>query len=245
MLSLKSKPFIILSGISGTGKTKIAQLVAEYYAQLPQPPISVRERPVDTNTTFHVPIHDTTLSSGQLQPLLQQYDYFNPANQNAGRVITVQVTNILGAQGDLSVQVNNRSMVAGAGDAYLSLTLPSTLRRALIENGVETSDYLAFEVVDEFKRFNVSLMRPEYHDVDEPPEHRYAFVSVRPEWRDHTGLLGYWDADRKQYQRTSLLEIMLRAQRSYDHSLSRGAVPAPFFAILDEMNLSRIEHYFS
>jgi replication-associated recombination protein RarA len=32
-LSLRTKPLIILSGISGTGKTKIAQLFAEYMLQ--------------------------------------------------------------------------------------------------------------------------------------------------------------------------------------------------------------------
>ncbi|HNS79390.1 MAG TPA: hypothetical protein PKM17_12150, partial [Syntrophorhabdus sp.] len=32
-LSLKTKPFIILTGISGTGKTKIAQLFADYMCQ--------------------------------------------------------------------------------------------------------------------------------------------------------------------------------------------------------------------
>ena len=32
-LSLKTKPFVILTGISGTGKTKIAQLFADYICQ--------------------------------------------------------------------------------------------------------------------------------------------------------------------------------------------------------------------
>jgi 5-methylcytosine-specific restriction endonuclease McrBC GTP-binding regulatory subunit McrB len=33
VLSLKTKPFIILTGISGTGKTKIAQIFADYVCQ--------------------------------------------------------------------------------------------------------------------------------------------------------------------------------------------------------------------
>ena len=32
-LSLKAKPFVILTGISGTGKTKIAQIFADYMCQ--------------------------------------------------------------------------------------------------------------------------------------------------------------------------------------------------------------------
>lgn len=32
-LSLKTKPFVILTGISGTGKTKIAQIFADYICQ--------------------------------------------------------------------------------------------------------------------------------------------------------------------------------------------------------------------
>ncbi len=33
VLSLKTKPFVILTGISGTGKTKIAQIFVEYILQ--------------------------------------------------------------------------------------------------------------------------------------------------------------------------------------------------------------------
>ena len=36
-LSLKTKPFVILTGISGTGKTKIAQIFAEYMCQDEKP----------------------------------------------------------------------------------------------------------------------------------------------------------------------------------------------------------------
>lgn len=40
ILSLAAKPFVLLSGISGTGKTKLAQLVAEYLAP-PEPTYQV------------------------------------------------------------------------------------------------------------------------------------------------------------------------------------------------------------
>ena len=34
-MSLKTKPFALFSGISGTGKTKLALLTAEYFAHMP------------------------------------------------------------------------------------------------------------------------------------------------------------------------------------------------------------------
>ena len=63
------------------------------------------------------------------------------------------------------------------------------MRRAFEETGVTEDDYLKFEIVEEFKRFRVSLFRPERSRC-ELPEDRYAFVSVRPSWNDHTALLG-------------------------------------------------------
>lgn len=59
---------------------------------------------------------------------------------------------------------------------------------------------------------------------------------VRPEWTDPTGLTGYFDILSNRYVVPRFLEAVLVATAHSD---------APVFVVLDEMNLARVEHYFS
>ena len=65
---------------------------------------------------------------------------------------------------------------------------------------------------------------------------RYCFISVRPDWNDNRGLLGFYNPITQQYQPTELLKLLLRA--SWDSQ-------NPYFVILDEMNLAKVEYYFA
>lgn len=75
--------------------------------------------------------------------------------------------------------------------------------------------------------------------TDGNPEQQ-AFVSVRPDWLDSRGLLGYFNPLTGTYQATECLRLLLRAEVN-----GRLGFPVPFFLILDEMNLARVEHYFA
>ncbi len=73
--------------------------------------------------------------------------------------------------------------------------------------------------------------------------HCYVFVSVRPNWSDPKALVGYLNPlINNQYYRTSLLDLVLRAVEEYR---SKGSEALPYFVILDEMNLARVEYYFA
>ncbi|PWV44850.1 McrB family protein [Chitinophaga sp. S165] len=63
-------------------------------------------------------------------------------------------------------------------------------------------------------------------------------IRVRPDWHEPDDLLGYAmiRADMSRYHCTDLLRFIVKASQ-YPH--------VPFFVCLDEMNLARIEHYFS
>lgn len=65
---------------------------------------------------------------------------------------------------------------------------------------------------------------------------RVAFVSVRPDWMDNRGLLGYFNPITGKYQATPVLRLLL---------LARDNPGQPHFVILDEMNLAKVEYYFS
>ncbi len=65
---------------------------------------------------------------------------------------------------------------------------------------------------------------------------RVAFVPVRPDWTDNQGLLGFYNLITQRYEPTELLKLLLRAAEDPEN---------PYFLILDEMNLAKVEHYFS
>ena len=59
---------------------------------------------------------------------------------------------------------------------------------------------------------------------------------VRPEWTDPTGLTGYYDVLSNRYMVPPFLEAVL---------LATAHPGSPVFVVLDEMNLARVEYYFS
>lgn len=66
-------------------------------------------------------------------------------------------------------------------------------------------------------------------------EEQVSLVPVRPDWTDGSELLGYTALDNK-FKPQSLTLAIARAAKNPQK---------PFFFILDEMNLARVEHYFS
>lgn len=67
-------------------------------------------------------------------------------------------------------------------------------------------------------------------------EENAAFVSVRPDWTDNSHLLGWYNAIAERYEMTPVLDLLLKASSS---------PTVPHFIILDEMNIAKVEHYFS
>lgn len=75
------------------------------------------------------------------------------------------------------------------------------------------------------------------HDVKLKDPDPFLFVcAVRPEWTDPTGLTGYYDVLSNRYVVPPFLEAALLATAHRD---------SPVFVVLDEMNLARVEYYFS
>ncbi len=62
------------------------------------------------------------------------------------------------------------------------------------------------------------------------------FVSVRPDWTDNSYLLGWYNAIAERYETTPVLDLIMAAESKHD---------VPHFIILDEMNIAKVEHYFS
>jgi 5-methylcytosine-specific restriction protein B len=69
-------------------------------------------------------------------------------------------------------------------------------------------------------------------------EKHLTIVPVSPDWRDPSGILGYFNALHADptFQAEPALRLVIRAARNPD---------LPYFLILDEMNLARVEKYFA
>ncbi|MBB6670059.1 McrB family protein [Cohnella nanjingensis] len=66
---------------------------------------------------------------------------------------------------------------------------------------------------------------------------QFALIPVRPDWSDPSDLIGYKDLNQ-HFRPGPLTEVILEAIKPANQQ-------KPYFICLDEMNLARVEHYFS
>ena len=66
---------------------------------------------------------------------------------------------------------------------------------------------------------------------------RFTIIPVRPDWSDPSDLIGYKDISGV-FRPGPLTEVLVQAREPQNRN-------KPFFVCLDEMNLARVEHYFS
>ena len=73
---------------------------------------------------------------------------------------------------------------------------------------------------------------------DKAPNAPYRICAIQSGWRDNMDLMGYYNSFDKKYKETDFFKALYLANLpKYKNTL--------FFIILDEMNLSRPEHYFA
>jgi hypothetical protein len=218
--SLQAKPFTILSGMSGTGKTKIAQLFTDYL-QLSNKGKSPKKKTIDTeHKTFKLTV----------QPYYLKYSRM---------IVPVDILEwILLEHLEDGVEID-LSFAGKKEKALIKKTIRGHVRlgfrkrfyewlKAEFQAGAE----IRLTIYDE----GALLAFGPVKEDDELSEDNLAFLSVRPDWLDHRGLLGTYNPLSEKYEATPLLKIMLRAEQN---------PTKPYFVILDEMNLSRVEYYFS
>lgn len=75
-----------------------------------------------------------------------------------------------------------------------------------------------------------------YYSKEMAYEGNYELVPVKPNWTDSRSLFGYHNIIDDTYAITPVVKLFLRALQNPDK---------PYFLVLDEMNLAKVEHYFS
>lgn len=210
--SLLAKPFVILTGNSGTGKTRIARQIAHYlnvpsYFSTSQK-ASFAVGDVINEWTIRSISEDTIYLSNEKEPtrlrpiqkdLIKEFVDYYTDNPNKINSSNSEVANIVkeraGAKFDRFVYGYEATICA--------------LAKKVLSNKTDES-YLDFK--------------------------NTLVIPVGADWTDNTKVLGFYNPIKKEYQSTPILEFILLASQNKD---------IPFFLILDEMNLSHVERYFS
>lgn len=104
---------------------------------------------------------------------------------------------------------------------------------------LKTKPFVILTGISGTGKTKIAQVLADYVCQSETPEERrkrIAFVPVRPDWMDGKGLLGYYNILDEKYYVTPVLRLLLDARKNPEK---------PYFVILDEMNLAKVEHYFS
>lgn len=230
ILALQTKRFAILTGISGTGKTKIAKALAEHFetkrpvAKTPGGAVIRRVMPdYVKRARFVVPAAFSDELNIETKP-------------RAGPGPTLGVRYPGG-------HARLRTFLAAGRNPVLHFTGDS---RKWFQSTFETGDQFWLRVhpseTDEHGDLEIGLPGPEV--IDQALDN-YVVIPVRPDWVDNRGLLGYLNPLTDEYSTTPFLDLLLRARDEEERAATAHETPHPFFVILDEMNLARVEHYFS
>ena len=228
--ALQTKGFVILSGISGTGKTKLAQ----HFATLLPQPCALAEDDETTAELLTLTVQPYMVKYARLIVPKRATRLFIPPK--AGQGVDVNVVFRGGTTRCRFVHASYDS------NDYLLLLLRDHARSWFLSSfQVGDTLFLAPLTNAEGELAGFRLFTKEELKARKPGKHgrNWLFVPVRPDWQDSKSLLGYYNPLTNRYHWTPFLRFVLQAAHSY-----RQNEGLAWFVILDEMNLARVEYYF-
>jgi len=261
-LSLQTKPFVIMSGISGTGKTKIAQFFnvaasaaitkAKTATHTPPPPgkwiiMTVTEGVAtgDGRANFRYSDLDALLSPEEIAAIHPRIEQLrrSGAEDNICEPFEFVIDTTDG------IQLKAKAYLQRASSPLLRVRFkskrgePAYDSTSYFSKKYSVGTVLKLEkVADKHLRIasvnDVEVVQKAHEIEDEEMAQvtNTCFISVRSDWTDATPLFGYYNLVDQRYHLTPALVFILTA-KEHPH--------LPFFLILDEMNLAKVEHYFS
>ena len=233
VLALQTKRFAILTGISGTGKTRIAREVARRF-QTPAQGHAL----TSPDDAFEVKAVTTNIKHGVIQLPVR-----------IGRILRLPPMKPDSDRGRIRVKYANADTTL----SFREHPKPGNVRLhprgtfgEWFRDNLRPGDSYWIRVLDDeagdHDRLEIGL--PKMSPVERQSTN-YELVPVRPDWVDNRGLLGYLNPLTNEYTTTPFLSLILDAQTEVDRAERDERKPHPFFVVLDEMNLARVEHYFS
>jgi hypothetical protein len=221
--SLLSKPFLILTGNSGTGKTLIASRLAEKLSSVEKygDPFFAGAEIASDRISYFVAKSDS-----------HSVEFWNSKNSETAMKATLP-----------------REVIKEWADCILAKGWDDSvtarqIREAVTQDSSFSSQLHSFET--HLKAAAFALLKSVSKDIEGGGS---ALVAVGADWTDNRNVVGYVNhlreakmagaADsRPVYQSTPVLDLLLEASKP-------GRESVPHFLILDEMNLSHVERYFA
>lgn len=232
LLALQTKGFVILTGISGTGKTQLALEIARHF------------QPVQRQTIVAKP------PDGARSLTVQRY-----TAQRSQMILPVDVVEELALSTE--AEGGQRVLVYYPGGS-ITLKLYKYPRRdtfmlrlsdhfrTWFQSTLQLGDTFFLEVLPANERGEMALrFSIPMTTVQERRLENYKVLAVRPDWTDANGLLGYFNPLTRRYESTPFLRFLLEAAREASLAEAENREANPFFVVLDEMNLARVEYYFA
>lgn len=238
ILSLKTKPFVILSGISGTGKTKLAQAVADWGGT------GIEEArfadsgsgPADWRMKVFPYIFKYTRV---VVPVAIAANHFGvPEHRNTPVSLSWAGTT---SKGRLEY-IEKRNLYY----VYLNVGLVEAMQSAGVKNG-DLLDVSIASAADQKVPWHVAFSPViEASATKQVVKKRWDLISVRPDWVDGKGLMGFFNPITEKYIATPFVRRLVDAFADECDALQDDQqAMKPHFVLLDEMNLARVEYYFA
>lgn len=234
--ALQTKGFVVLSGISGTGKSKIAQHFTEL---LPDAVVQEVAGPDPVSTDEGLSFKVSKSENWSAVPADQSSRFPRiPTN-------TKFDVRFIFEGGAYNGSYKLRILAGGRPTLYFTFgqALTQKLRSSVDESGTIYAQFMPAPNPTSLPEVRLSTSKPDrvrdqiYEDI---VVSNTLFLSVRPDWRDGTSLLGYYNPLTQTYEWTEFLRFVLNA---VDNMQSDN--PVAWFVILDEMNLAHVEYYFA
>lgn len=234
VLSLATKRFVILSGISGTGKTQIALGLARFLESTgDDEQIEVAPPTSDANNAY-IRLTAPKLKRGRSTLNAETRSILDarlglPA-RGTSKIIRARLQD--GSIGRL--RLNNLGFEDASRQLWLLFFRKDT--QDWLNAYAKPGDLLHLDLSEQADvDLSLDLVSGTTTEVNSSPE-RHRLVAVRSDWTDPRGLMGFFNPLTSSYNRTAVIDLLLRAADDPTQ---------PYLLVLDEMNLARVEYYFS
>ena len=235
LLALRTKRFVILSGLSGTGKTQLALAIAKFFQAREALP-SVVEPPEGSVML-------------EVKPYMFEHDRISLPRALLAQMKLAPPREGTRGGGELFVSYPGGTEVRAfwhAGDASPSNLFLRGGFRDWFKSNLKPGDKLLLKPIPRENEDSdgLEIAQPKLAQRTVVLDNR-CVVAVRPDWTDSRGLLGYFNPLTKSYVVEPALAFLLEAKKEEERAAQENRSPYPFFLILDEMNLAHVEQYFS